>query len=139
MKLTLPCEPGAGVTRTSIARSTSSVSALVRVSSVRPVMTGLRCFTICRPRYRDERRDAWTRRRLYFECSRCGHAKTEAYVQERQNLVIDCEACRSAGTFGPAKRWFRPPGFAHPIDRDPVPTADSPNETAYATRAKLVM
>src|SRR5712671_726061 len=81
--------------------------------------------------YRDERRNAWTRRRLYFECSRCGHAKTEAYVQERQNLVIDCEACRSAGTFGPAKRWFRPPGFAHPIDRDPVTTADSPNETAY--------
>jgi Lhr-like helicase len=89
--------------------------------------------------YRDERRDAWARRRLYFECSRCGHAKTEAYVQERQNLGLDCEACRSSGTFGPAKRWFRPPGFAHPIDRDPVTTADSPNETAYATRAKLVM
>jgi hypothetical protein len=31
MKLTLPCEPGAGVTRTSIARSTSSISARVRV------------------------------------------------------------------------------------------------------------
>ena len=89
--------------------------------------------------YRNELRDAWTRRRLYFECSRCGHAKTEDYTQERQNLVIDCEACRSLGTFGPAKRWFRPPGFAHPIDRDPVSTPDSPNETAYATRAKLVM
>jgi hypothetical protein len=89
--------------------------------------------------YLNERRDAWSRRRLYFECSRCGHAKTEDYAEERQNLLIECEACRSPGTFGPAKRWFRPPGFAHPIDRDPVSSPDSPNETAYATRAKLVM
>ena len=89
--------------------------------------------------YRNDRQDAWARRRLYFECSRCGHAKTEEYVRERQGLVIDCEACRSSGTFGPAKRWFRPPGFAHPIDRDAVSTPDLPNETAYATRAKLVM
>jgi MrfA Zn-binding domain/Helicase conserved C-terminal domain len=89
--------------------------------------------------YRNERRDAWGRRRLYFECSRCGHAKTEDYDESRRNTVVACEACRSAGTFGPAKSWFRPPGFAHPIDRDPVSTPDAPNETAYATRAKLVM
>jgi hypothetical protein len=50
-----------------------------------------------------------------------------------------CEACRTPGTFGPAKPWFRPPGFAHPIDKHPVSTPDAPNETAYATRAKLVM
>lgn len=89
--------------------------------------------------YRNERRNAWGRRKLYFECSRCGHAKTEDYLEERRNAVIDCEACRSASTFGPAKPWFRPPGFAHPIDQDPVTTPDAPNETAYATRAKLIM
>ena len=89
--------------------------------------------------YRNERREAWGRRRLYFECSRCGHAKTEDYVDARRNAVIQCEACRSPGTFGPAKPWFRPPGFAHPIDKPPVTTPDAPNETAYATRAKLVM
>jgi ATP-dependent helicase YprA (DUF1998 family) len=89
--------------------------------------------------YRNERRDAWGRRKLYFECSRCGHARTEDYVDGRRGAVIDCEACRSSMTFGPAKPWFRPPGFAHPIDRDPVTTPDAPNETAYATRAKLVM
>ncbi len=89
--------------------------------------------------YRNERRNAWGKRKLYFECSHCGHAKTEDYLDSRRHTVITCEACRSPGTFGPAKPWFRPPGFAHPIDRDPVSTPDAPNETAYATRAKLVM
>jgi ATP-dependent helicase YprA (DUF1998 family) len=89
--------------------------------------------------YRNERRDSWTRRRLYFECTRCGHAKTEDYVDTRRNVVLACEACRTPGTFGPAKPWFRPPGFAHPIDKQPLSTPDTPNETAYATRAKLIM
>jgi hypothetical protein len=65
--------------------------------------------------YRDERRDAWGRRKLYFECSRCGHSKTEDYVEDRRNTVLACEACRSPGTFGPGRPWFRPPGFAHPL------------------------
>jgi hypothetical protein len=89
--------------------------------------------------YRNERRDAWGRRRLYFECTRCGHAKTEEFDQNRQNAVVECEACRTLGAFGPAKPWFRPPGFAHPVDKQPVTTPDAPNETAYATRAKLIM
>jgi len=89
--------------------------------------------------YRNDRRDAWARRRLYFECSRCGHAKTENFDVARQNVVVACEACRAPSTFGPAKPWFRPPGFAHPTDRQPVTTPDAPNETAYATRAKLIM
>lgn len=89
--------------------------------------------------YRNERRNAWGRRQLYFECSYCGHAKTEDYTEERKGIIVDCEACRRQSTFGPARPWFRPPGFAHPIDLDPVSTPDAPNETAYATRAKLVM
>jgi ATP-dependent helicase YprA (DUF1998 family) len=89
--------------------------------------------------YRNDRRDSWARRKLYFECSRCGHAKTEEFDDARRNIVIPCEACRAPGTFGPAKPWFRPPGFAHPIDKQPVTTPDAPNETAYATRAKLIM
>ena len=44
--------------------------------------------------YRHDRRDAWGRRRLYFECSRCGHAKTEDYADDRRNAVVACEACQ---------------------------------------------
>lgn len=61
-----------------------------------------------------------------------------AYSDTRRGETITCEACKH-DTFGPAKPWFRPPGFAHPIDQEPVSVPDAPNETAYATRAKLVM
>jgi ATP-dependent helicase YprA (DUF1998 family) len=88
--------------------------------------------------YRNDRGEAWGKRRLYYECSHCGHAKTTEYSDARRGETITCEACKH-DTFGPAKPWFRPPGFAHPIDQDPVSVPDAPNETAYATRAKLVM
>jgi len=88
--------------------------------------------------YRNDRSDAWGKRRLYYECSHCGHARTTEFSEARKGETITCEACKHE-TFGPAKPWFRPPGFAHPIDDDPVTVPDAPNETAYATRAKLVM
>jgi ATP-dependent helicase YprA (DUF1998 family) len=89
--------------------------------------------------YRDDRRNAWGKRRLYFECSRCGHAMTDEYEKDRRGELITCEACKTPQSFGPAKPWFRPPGFAHPWYQPAPSTPDEPNETAYATRAKLVM
>lgn len=88
----------------------------------------------------EERRTAWGRRRMYYECSRCSHAKTiHEYDNAKRGEILTCEACHSPGTFGPAKPWFRPPGFAH-LWNVPAPSVpDEPNETAYATRAKLVM
>jgi ATP-dependent helicase YprA (DUF1998 family) len=89
--------------------------------------------------YRDERSNAWKNKKLYFECSVCNHAKTETFFEEGQRELRNCEACQSENTFGPGRRWFRPPGFAHPVDRDPVTRAEDLVESAYATRAKLVM
>lgn len=90
--------------------------------------------------YKEERRNAWGRRRLYYECSKCGHAKTETpFDPTRRGEVLTCEACQSPGTFGPAKAWFRPPGFAHAWQTPAPSVPDEPNETAYATRAKLIM
>lgn len=88
----------------------------------------------------DDRRAAWARRRLYYECERCGHAKTEGfYDPAKRGERLTCEACHTPNSFGPAKPWFRPPGFAH-LWKAPAPSVpDEPNETAYATRAKLVM
>lgn len=90
--------------------------------------------------FKGERKRAWGRRRLYYECERCGHAKTDhAFDFDRIGERLTCEACASPSSFGPARQWFRPPGFAHAWG-DPAPTvADEPNETAYATRAKLIM
>lgn len=88
----------------------------------------------------DDRKSAWARRRLYYECTRCGHAKTEGHFDPaKRGERLDCEACHSTNSFGPAKPWFRPPGFAH-LWKAPAPSVpDEPIKTAYATRAKLVM
>lgn len=90
--------------------------------------------------FKGERQKAWKRRRLYYECNKCGHAKTVApYDDSKRGEMLTCEACHTPNQFGPARSWFRPPGFAHSwLDVAPsVP--DEPNETAYATRAKLIM
>jgi ATP-dependent helicase YprA (DUF1998 family) len=90
--------------------------------------------------YPNERKDAWATRRLYYECDRCGHAKTDThYDASRRGERLTCEACHTPGSFGPAKPWFRPPGFAHPWGQPAPSVPDEPNETAYATRAKLTM
>lgn len=90
--------------------------------------------------FRDDLRNAWGRRRLYYECGRCGHAETDTeFDRARQGEVLACKACQAPASFGPAKPWIRPPGFAHPWGRPAVTTPDEPNETAHATRAKLVM
>lgn len=89
--------------------------------------------------YPADRRTAWGKRRLYLECGVCSHAKTENYSKERENATDNCPACSTSNAFGPARVWFRPVGFAHPIDIPPETEPDAPNETARATRAKLVM
>lgn len=89
--------------------------------------------------YLADRPRAWGKRRLYLECTRCTHARTETYVAARENVTEDCPACKAANSFGPARVWFVPVGFAHPIDTEPQTEQDELNETARATRAKLVM
>ena len=87
----------------------------------------------------DERFKAWTARRRYLECSHCGFAKTKDIESVGLGDVQDCPACLSQSTFGPARNWIRPPGFAHPEDMEEVISPDEIPETSYATRAKLTM
>ena len=84
-----------------------------------------------------DRFDAWAQRRLYFECNVCRYARTETYETAERGEVRDCPACGSEGTFGTAKNWMRPPGFAHPhTDKSNRSPDDQPSKS-YATRAKL--
>lgn len=87
----------------------------------------------------DDLYNAWAQRRRYIECRRCGFAKTFGLNEADQGEIRDCEACGSQNTFGPARNWMRPPGFAHPIDLEEVTSPDEIPETSYATRAKLTM
>ena len=88
-----------------------------------------------------KRRDckrAWYSQKLYFECEVCGYAKIEERDDENFfGKTIDCPACGSGGACGPAKRWLRPAGFAHPVDQNvELPSGESPPPTR-SSRAKL--
>lgn len=87
----------------------------------------------------DDRCDAWNSKRIFMECSECEFARTYSIGEANRRDTWDCEACGGEETFGPARYWMRPPGFAHPIDVTEVTSPDDMPETSYATRAKLTM
>lgn len=88
---------------------------------------------------RSDRYEAWQNLRLYFECSVCGFAKTEGMATAERNEMRDCEACGAEASFGRARNWIRPPGFAHPHRTPEGTSPDDQPARSYATRAKLVM
>lgn len=88
---------------------------------------------------RNERYRAWLARRLYYECRYCHYARTVPLDQGTRGEKRDCEACGGVGTFGPARHWLRPPGFAHPVTKEEGTSPDDQPARSYATRAKLTM
>ena len=95
-------------------------------------------FAIWTPFKRRDCRQAWFAMKVYFECDRCGYAKVEEPGSEYYvGQTLNCPACGSAGSLGIGQHWFRPPGFAHPVELNPeLPLDDSPTPTR-PTRAKL--
>jgi ATP-dependent helicase YprA (DUF1998 family) len=86
---------------------------------------------------RDERSDAWHNRQFYYECSVCGYANKKTISQGENRETKDCPACGGLSTFGKARYWMRPPGFAHPIGDGEETSPDDQPARSYATRAKL--
>lgn len=85
-----------------------------------------------------DRYHAWQQRRLYFECTICHYAQTRDQGDSERGQREDCPACGSESSFGSAKNWIRPPGFAHPHTREEGTSFDDQPARSYATRAKLV-
>ena len=88
---------------------------------------------------KDERFNAWKSKRLYMECKDCGFAQLFNEGEVDRNYTSNCKACGGEDTFGPARYWMRPPGFAHPIGEDEMTSPDDITETSFATRAKLTL
>jgi ATP-dependent helicase YprA (DUF1998 family) len=88
---------------------------------------------------RNDRYRAWRTRRFYYECRYCHYAKTTTLDDGTRGETKDCEACGGIGTFGPARYWLRPPGFAHPVSKEEGTSPDDQPARSYATRAKLTM
>ena len=81
---------------------------------------------------------AWNDRMLYLECTNCHFAKTMPLKDGQPGELRDCEACGASQSFGPAKYWIRPPGFAHPISKEVQTSPDDQPARSYVTRAKLI-
>jgi len=88
---------------------------------------------------RNDRYRAWLGRRFYYECRFCHYARTTTLEEGILGETEDCEACGGVGTFGPARNWLRPPGFAHPVSKEEGTSPDDQPARSYATRAKLTM
>ncbi len=86
---------------------------------------------------RKERSKAWDIRQLYYECRICHYARTLDRSKAERGDRKDCPACGALGSFGPARYWLRPPGFAHPVFVDEGTSPDDAPVRSYATRAKL--
>ena len=86
-----------------------------------------------------DRFDAWNNRRLYLECKDCHYAQTIELEEGEQDETRDCQGCGGVGTLGPATNWLRPPGFAHPVNKEEGTSPDDQPARSYATRAKLTM
>jgi len=87
---------------------------------------------------RDDLDEAWDRRRIYYECAICGYAHTYPIDQGTVGEKRDCDACGGIRSFGPGTYWFRPPGFAHPVDKKEGTSPDDQPVKSYATHAKLL-
>lgn len=84
-----------------------------------------------------DRREAWQTRQFYYECSVCGYAEKKAISQGENRETKDCPACGGVATFGKARYWMRPPGFAHPVAEGEEISGEDQPALSYATRAKL--
>lgn len=84
-----------------------------------------------------DRIEAWQNRQFYYECSICGYAEKKAISQGENRETKDCPACGGVQTFGKARYWMRPPGFAHPVSEGEEISGEDQPALSYATRAKL--
>lgn len=84
-----------------------------------------------------DRLDAYRNHRLYYHCRDCNYAELREKTQGWIDQTRDCPACRGRGKLGPARRWVRPPGFAHPPAIDALPPEFDPGVRNRPTRATL--
>lgn len=85
-----------------------------------------------------DRFHAWENKKLYYECIICHYGRTFELSEGEVGELRDCQACGGINTFGVARYWIRPPGFAHPINLDEGTSPDDQPPRSFATRAKLI-
>lgn len=84
-----------------------------------------------------DRNRAYTDRRLYYQCRTCNYADLRPMQDGYVDQILDCPACSSRGTLGPARRWVRPTGFSHPPTITALPPDFDAGTRLRPTRATL--
>ncbi len=87
--------------------------------------------------FEDDRFDAYRDKKLYYQCRICNYADLKAWEDGYPDQTRDCPACNRRGSLGPARRWVRPPGFAHPPGITALPPDFDPGTRSRPTRATL--
>lgn len=85
----------------------------------------------------DDRFKAYKERKLYYNCRVCGFAELRHWEDGHLDETTNCPACARRGSLGPARRWVRPPGFAHPPGIAPNPPNFDSGLPLRPTRATL--
>ena len=86
----------------------------------------------------DLRFERYRQRELFYECAVCGYAEVKDRTDGRyRQQCVDCPACATQGSLGPAIDWVVPPGFAHPSGRPPEVAGERDIPLTRPTRAKL--
>ena len=93
-------------------------------------------FAIWSP-YGNEFQEHWDSRKLYYECSCCGYAELKKRSDGQEGETLDCPGCKKQ-SYGPARLWFVPIGFAQPVDMvEELPDNEIPDDS-FVTHARLI-
>ena len=87
--------------------------------------------------FEEERLQAYRDRKLYFHCHSCDYAMLVEGDAGTVGQTQDCPACNAKAGMGPAQRWVRPVGFAHPPSVLATPPRIEGTTNSRPTRAKL--
>ena len=87
--------------------------------------------------FEEERLQAYRDRKLYFHCHSCDYATLVEGSAGTVGQTQDCPACNAKAGMGPAQRWVRPVGFAHPPSVLATPPRIEGTTNSRPTRAKL--
>ena len=87
--------------------------------------------------FEEERLQAYRDKKLYFHCHTCDYAMLVDNDAGNVGQTRDCPACSAKAGMGPAQRWVRPVGFAHPPSVLATPPRIEGTTNSRPTRAKL--
>lgn len=87
--------------------------------------------------HEEDRLASYRNHRLYYQCRVCNYADLRDKSDGHLDQTRDCPTCKGRATLGPARRWVRPTGFAHPPAIGALPPDFDAGTNHRPTRATM--